>query len=89
MYVAAAKVGGILANSTKTAEFIRDNLLIQTNIIHSAYEHGAKKLLFLEVMYDYPVIGAAADSREEYLLTGPLEPTNDALVRLPRSLAFE
>ena len=77
VYVAAAKVGGILANSTKTAEFIRDNLLIQTNIIHSAYEHGAKKLLFLGSSCIYPKM-ASQPIREEYLLTGALEPTNDA-----------
>jgi GDP-L-fucose synthase len=77
VYVAAAKVGGILANSTKTAEFIRDNLLIQTNVIHSAWEHGATKLLFLGSSCIYPKM-APQPIREEYLLTGPLESTNDA-----------
>ncbi len=77
VFICAAKVGGILANSTRPAEFIRDNLLIQTNVIDAAYRHGAKKLLFLGSSCIYPR-EAPQPMREEYLLTGPLEPTNEA-----------
>lgn len=77
VFLAAAKVGGILANNTYSADFIRDNLLIQTNIIDSAYRHGTKKLLFLGSSCIYPKL-APQPIREDYLLTGPLEPTNDA-----------
>ena len=77
VFLAAAKVGGILANKTKPADFIRDNLLIQTNAIDCAARFGAKKLLFLGSSCIYPKL-APQPIREEYLLTGPLEPTNDA-----------
>ena len=77
VFLAAAKVGGILANSGYPAEFIRDNLAIQTNVIHSAWKHGARKLLFLGSSCIYPR-DCPQPIREEYLLTGPLEPTNEA-----------
>ncbi len=75
-FLAAAKVGGILANSTYPADFIRDNLQIQTNVIDAAYRHGVKKLLFLGSSCIYPKY-APQPMKEEYLLTGPLEPTNE------------
>jgi GDP-L-fucose synthase len=74
--LAAAKVGGILANTTYPADFIRDNLLIQTNVIDAAYRHGVKKLLFLGSSCIYPRL-APQPIQEEYLLTGPLEATNE------------
>lgn len=77
VFLAAAKVGGIHANNTYPAEFIRDNLAIQTNVIHSAWKHGAKKLLFLGSSCIYPR-DCPQPIKEEYLLTGPLEPTNEA-----------
>lgn len=73
---AAARVGGILANSSFPAEFLYDNLAIQNNIIHQAYRHGAKKLLMLGSSCIYPR-DCPQPIREEYLLTGPLEPTNE------------
>ena len=73
--LAAAKVGGILANNIYPAEFIRDNLLIQANIIHAAYVAQVKRLLFLGSSCIYPKL-APQPMKEEYLLTGPLEPTN-------------
>jgi GDP-L-fucose synthase len=73
--LAAAKVGGIYANNTYPAEFIEDNLLIQNNIIHNAWKHNVKRLLFLGSSCIYPK-AAPQPMREEYLLTGPLEPTN-------------
>jgi GDP-L-fucose synthase len=73
--LAAAKVGGILANNTYPADFIRDNLAIQTNVIHEAYRAGVKKLLFLGSSCIYPR-DCPQPIREDYLLTGPLEPTN-------------
>ena len=76
VFLAAAKVGGILANSTYPAEFIYQNLAIQTNVIHQAYLHGVKKLLFLGSSCIYPK-NAPQPMKEEYLLTGPLEPTNE------------
>ncbi|HUB91125.1 MAG TPA: GDP-L-fucose synthase [Dyella sp.] len=76
IFLAAAKVGGIHANSTYPAEFIRDNLAIQTNVIHSAWKCGSKKLLFLGSSCIYPR-DCQQPIREEYLLTGPLEPTNE------------
>jgi len=76
VYLAAARVGGIHANSTYPAEFIRDNLAIQTNVIHSAWKHGATKLLFLGSSCIYPRL-APQPMREEHLLAGPLEPTNE------------
>src|SRR6266480_2624320 len=75
VFLAAAKVGGILANSTYPAEFIYQNLLIQTNLIHEAYRSGAKRLLFLGSSCIYPK-HAPQPMKEEYLLTGSLEPTN-------------
>ncbi len=75
VYVAAAKVGGILANSQAPAEFLRDNLAIQTNVIHAAWKHGVKKLEFLGSSCIYPKF-AEQPIREESLLTGALEPTN-------------
>jgi GDP-L-fucose synthase len=77
VFLAAAKVGGILANSTRPAEFLYDNLAIQTNVIHAAWRNGAKKLVFLGSSCIYPQL-APQPIKEEYLLTGPLEPTNDA-----------
>lgn len=77
VFLAAAKVGGILANSTHPAEFLRDNLAIQTNVIHAAWKHGVRKLLFLGSSCIYPKF-AAQPIREDSLLTGPLEPTNEA-----------
>ena len=76
VYLAAAKVGGIHANETYPAEFIRDNLAIQTNIIHSAWKSGVKKLLFLGSSCIYPKL-AAQPMTEDSLLTGELEPTNE------------
>ncbi len=75
-FLAAAKVGGIHANDTYPAEFLRDNLAIQTNVIHSAWKHGTKKLLFLGSSCIYPRL-APQPLREDALLTGPLEPTNE------------
>lgn len=75
VFLAAAKVGGIHANDTYPADFIRDNLAIQTNVIHSAWKHGTKKLLFLGSSCIYPR-DSDQPIREDYLLTGPLEPTN-------------
>jgi GDP-L-fucose synthase len=74
--IAAAKVGGILANNTLPAEFIHDNLAIQTNIIDSAYRHGASKLLFLGSSCVYPRL-APQPITEDSLLSGPLETTNE------------
>jgi GDP-L-fucose synthase len=74
--MAAARVGGILANSSYPADFLRDNLAIQTNVIDAAYRNGARKLLFLGSSCVYPR-HAPQPLREEYLLTGPLEPTNE------------
>jgi GDP-L-fucose synthase len=73
--LAAAKVGGILANNTYPADFIRDNLAIQTNVIEQAYAAGARELLFLGSACIYPR-ECPQPIREDYLLTGPLEPTN-------------
>ncbi|HEX5049763.1 MAG TPA: GDP-L-fucose synthase [Gammaproteobacteria bacterium] len=74
--MAAAKVGGILANDTRPAEFIRDNLLIQNNVIDAAHRHGVRKLCFLGSSCIYPRL-APQPLREDSLLTGPLEPTNE------------
>jgi len=76
VYLAAAKVGGIHANSTYPAEFIYENLMIQNNIIHSAFLSGVKKLLFLGSSCIYPKY-AKQPMKEEELLTGKLEPTNE------------
>lgn len=77
VFLAAAMVGGIIANSTRKGEFIYDNLMIQGNIIHSAYQTGVKRLLFLGSTCIYPKL-SPQPIKEEYLLTSPLEPTNDA-----------
>ncbi|HEX2964041.1 MAG TPA: GDP-L-fucose synthase [Ignavibacteriales bacterium] len=74
--VAAAKVGGILANNTYRAQFIYENLMIESNIIHAAHKYGAKKLLFLGSSCIYPKM-APQPMKEEMLLTGPLEYTNE------------
>jgi len=76
VYVAAARVGGILANDTYPAEFIHDNLVIQTNLIHAAWQYGVEKLLFLGSSCIYPKL-APQPMAEDSLLTGPLEPTNE------------
>jgi GDP-L-fucose synthase len=75
VFLAAAKVGGILANNTYPADFIRDNLIIQTNVIESSRNAGVKRLLFLGSSCIYPKL-CPQPIKEEYLLTGPLEPTN-------------
>jgi GDP-L-fucose synthase len=75
VFLAAAKVGGILANETYPADFIRENLSIQTNIIDASYRAGVKRLLFLGSSCIYPKL-SPQPIKEEYLLTGPLEPTN-------------
>ena len=77
VFLAAAKVGGIGANSTYPADFVYENIMIQTNIIHSAYKNNTKKLLFLGSSCIYPKM-AEQPIKEESLLTGELEPTNDA-----------
>lgn len=77
VFLAAAKVGGILANSSYPAEFLYDNLMIQTNVIDEAYRNGVQSLLFLGSSCIYPKM-APQPIREDYLLTGPLEPTNEA-----------
>lgn len=76
VFLAAAKVGGIHANNTLRAEFIYSNLAVQTNVIHSSYLTGVKKLLFLGSSCIYPRL-APQPLKEEYLLTAPLEPTNE------------
>ncbi len=76
VYLAAAKVGGIHANNTMPAEFIYDNLMVQSNVIHEAFEAGVRKLLFLGSSCIYPKL-AAQPMAENALLTGPLEPTNE------------
>jgi GDP-L-fucose synthase len=75
VFLAAAKVGGIVANNTYPAEFIRDNLAIQTNVIHAAWQAGVQRLLFLGSSCIYPKL-APQPMKESCLLTGPLEPTN-------------
>jgi GDP-L-fucose synthase len=76
VFLAAAKVGGILANNSYPAEFIYENLLVEANVIHSAYEAGVRKLLFLGSSCIYPR-DCPQPMKEEYLLSGPLEPTNE------------
>ena len=76
VFLAAAKVGGIMANNTFRGEFIYDNLMIQNNVVHQAYIHGVKKLMFLGSSCIYPKM-APQPLMEEYLLTGLLEPTNE------------
>ena len=77
VFLAAAKVGGIHANSTYPADFMRENLLVQTNVIHEAWSHGVEKLMFLGSSCIYPKL-CPQPIKEEYLLTGELESTNDA-----------
>src|ERR1700690_562309 len=76
VFLAAAKVGGIVANNTLRAEFIYDNLIIATNLIHAAHVHGAEKLMFLGSSCIYPKL-AAQPLHEDSMLTGPLEVTNE------------
>ena len=76
VFLAAAKVGGILANNTYPADFIRSNLVIQDNVIDAARRHDVRKLVFLGSSCIYPKL-APQPIKEEYLLTGPLEPTNE------------
>jgi len=76
VFVAAAKVGGIQANNTRPAEFLYDNLAIETNLIHGAYKAGVEKLIFLGSSCIYPRL-APQPMAEDALLTGPLEPTNE------------
>lgn len=76
VFLAAAKVGGIQANNTYRGEFLYDNLAIQNNVIHQSYRNGVKKLMFLGSSCIYPKM-APQPLKEEYLLTGPLEPTNE------------
>jgi GDP-L-fucose synthase len=76
VFLAAAKVGGIVANNTYRADFIYENMMIQSNVIHQAYLNGVKKLLFLGSSCIYPKL-ASQPLKEEYLLTGLLEPTNE------------
>ena len=75
VFLAAARVGGIVANNTRPAEFIDENLIIQHNILHSSHQSGVKRLLFLGSSCIYPKY-CAQPMKEEYLLTGPLESTN-------------
>lgn len=76
VFLAAAKVGGILANDTYPADFVYQNIMIQTNVIHSAYKYGVKKLLFLGSPCVYPKF-CPQPIKEEYLLSGPIESTNE------------
>jgi GDP-L-fucose synthase len=76
VFLAAAKVGGILANNTYRAEFLYENLMIEANVIHAAWQHGVHKLLFLGSSCIYPKM-APQPLKEDYLLTGLLEPTNE------------
>jgi GDP-L-fucose synthase len=76
VFLAAAKVGGIVANNTLRAEFIYDNMIIAANVIHAAHVNGAQKLMFLGSSCIYPKL-AAQPLREDAMLTGPLEPTNE------------
>ena len=77
VFLAAAKVGGIYANSTYPAEFIYDNLMIECNVIHASYQNKVRKLLFLGSSCIYPKL-SPQPIKEEYLLSGYLEPTNEA-----------
>ncbi len=77
VFLAAAKVGGILANDTFSADFIYNNLMIQNSIIHQSFVHNVKKLLFLGSSCIYPRV-CPQPIKEEYFMTGPLEPTNEA-----------
>jgi len=77
VFLSAARVGGIMANSDFRADFIYDNIMIQSNVIHESYKNGVKKLLFLGSSCIYPKL-ASQPLKEEYLLSGLLEPTNEA-----------
>src|SRR3954462_8124459 len=77
VFLVAGTVGGILANSTRPAEFIYDNMMIHATVVHAAHVYGATKLLYLGSSCIYPR-ECPQPIREEYLLTGPLEPTNEA-----------
>ena len=77
VFLAAAKVGGIVANDTYPADFIRDNIMIQTNVIDASFQNGVKKLLFLGSTCIYPKM-SPQPMKEEYLLTGKLESTNES-----------
>ncbi|WP_416695867.1 GDP-L-fucose synthase family protein [Candidatus Pseudothioglobus sp. Uisw_050_01] len=77
VYIAAGKVGGIYANSSFPADFIYENIMIQTNIIHAAFESGVKKLLFIGSSSIYPKL-SDQPMKEDYLMTGSLEPSNEA-----------
>lgn len=74
-FLAAAKVGGIMANNTYPADFIASNLVMQNNVIEAAHRHGVVRLLFLDSSCTYPR-DCPQPMKEEYLLTGALEPTN-------------
>jgi GDP-L-fucose synthase len=76
IFVAAAKVGGILANNTRRADFLYENLMIEANLVHAAHDAGVKRMMFLGSSCIYPR-DCPQPIREEYLLTGPLEPTNE------------
>jgi GDP-L-fucose synthase len=76
VFIAAAKVGGIIANSTKPVDFLYDNLMIEANVIHAAHEADVQKLLFLGSNCIYPV-NASQPVQEDTLMTGPVEPTNE------------
>lgn len=76
VFLSAAKVGGIVANNTYRAQFLYENLMIQNNVLHASYVHGVKKLMFLGSSCIYPKL-APQPLKEEYLLTGLLEPTNE------------
>src|SRR5690606_30983601 len=76
VFLAAAKVGGILANNTYRADFLYDNITIQNNVIHQSFVHHVKKLMFLGSSCIYPKF-APQPLKEEYLLSGQLEPTNE------------
>src|SRR5664280_1074711 len=76
VYLVAGTVGGIMANSTRPAEFIYDNMMIHATVVHAAYREGVKKLLYLGSSCIYPR-ECPQPMKEEYLLTGPLEPTNE------------
>ena len=76
VFMAAAKVGGIVANNTYRADFLYDNLMIQNNVIHESYKNGVKKLMFLGSSCIYPKL-AQQPLKEEYLLSGKLEKTNE------------
>src|ERR1700744_6783614 len=76
VFLGAAKVGGIVANNTLRGEFLYDNLVIATNVIHAAHVNGAEKLMFLGSSCIYPRL-ASQPLREDSMLTGPLEPTNE------------